>query len=60
MPIPVWVLLGFAAWTLFILFITVGGLSLEPHSNWPHSHFGVARRRAARQRVVPQGSESPS
>lgn len=24
MPIPVWVLLGFAAWTLFILFTTVG------------------------------------
>jgi hypothetical protein len=24
MPIPVWVLLGFAAWTLFILFVTVG------------------------------------
>ena len=24
MPIPVWVLLGFAAWTLFILFATVG------------------------------------
>jgi hypothetical protein len=23
MPIPVWVLLGFAAWTLFILFVTV-------------------------------------
>lgn len=24
MPIPVWVLLGFAAWTLFVLFTTVG------------------------------------
>jgi hypothetical protein len=24
MPIPVWVLLGFAAWTLLILFTTVG------------------------------------
>ena len=24
MPIPVWVLLGFAAWTLLILFATVG------------------------------------
>ena len=24
MPIPVWVLLGFAAWTLIILFTTVG------------------------------------
>jgi uncharacterized MAPEG superfamily protein len=24
MPIPVWVLLGFATWTLFILFTTVG------------------------------------
>jgi MAPEG family protein len=24
MPIPIWVLLGFAAWTLFILFTTVG------------------------------------
>ena len=24
MPISVWVLLGFAAWTLFILFVTVG------------------------------------
>ncbi len=24
MPIPVWVLLGFAAWTLLLLFATVG------------------------------------
>jgi uncharacterized MAPEG superfamily protein len=24
MPIPVWILLGFAAWTLFVLFTTVG------------------------------------
>ncbi|SRR6266567_6076946 len=59
MPIPVWVLLGFAAWTLFILFTTVGSLSLEPHFDRSYSHCYVACRRAARGRVVSQGHPGP-
>jgi hypothetical protein len=43
MPIPVWVLLGFAAWTLLILFVTVG-FTAGAASYRPHSDRHVARR----------------
>jgi uncharacterized MAPEG superfamily protein len=49
MPIPVWVLLGFAAWTLLILFATVGIY------RW--SRIFAARTPIAMWRAEQQGSE---
>lgn len=58
MPIPVWVLLGFAAWTLLILFATV---EVYRWSRILTGRTAIAswRRRATRQRVVPQGHPGP-
>ena len=50
MPIPVWVLLGFAAWTLLILFATVG---VYRWSRILTGRTAIATWRAAEQ----QGSE---
>ena len=50
MPIPVWVLLGFAAWTLLILFATVG---VYRWSRILTGHTAIATWRADEQ----QGSE---
>jgi hypothetical protein len=35
MTIPVWMLLGFAAWTLLLLLATVGVYPLEPDPGGP-------------------------